>query len=110
MSAEVNKDNFQEEVVEPGVPTVVDFWGPRCKACLALNPVVDKLAEEYQGRFRLIKIDASKHRRLCINLRLLSLPTFIFYRDGEEKNRLFGEQVSPQDLKEAVTALYSPEA
>ena len=110
MSVEVNRDNFQEEVVDPGVPTVVDFWGPQCKPCLALTPVVEKLAEEYQGQFRLIKIDASKNRRLCINLRLLSLPTFLFYRDGEEQNRLSGEQVSPQDLKEAVAALFNREA
>ena len=45
MSVEVNKDNFQEEVLDPGVPTLVDLWGPQCKPCLVLTPVVEKLAE-----------------------------------------------------------------
>ena len=107
MDVEVNKENFQQVVVEPGIPTLVDFWGPRCARCFALMPAVEKLAEENKDRLRLIKIDASKNRRLCLNLRLLSLPSFLFYRDGEEKMRLAGNDITEKDLKHAVENLLS---
>ncbi|UCF96814.1 MAG: hypothetical protein JSV89_16790 [Spirochaetaceae bacterium] len=104
---DVNKDNYQQVVVEPGTPTLVDFWGPQCARCFALMPVVEKLTEENKDRLRLIKIDASKNRRLCLNLRLLSLPSFLFYRDGQEIERLAGNDVTEKDLKHAVENLLS---
>ena len=107
MDLEVNKDNYQEVVIEPGIPTVVDFWGPQCKHCFALEPTMEKLAEEHEDHMRLIKVDASKNRRLCVNLRLRALPTFLFYCDGEEKSRLAGDQVTEEDLRKAVTDLLS---
>ena len=107
MDLEVNKDNFQEVVIDAGTPTVVDFWGPQCKHCFALMPAMEKLAAEYVDSMRLIKVDASKNRRLCVNLRLRALPTFLFYRDGEEKSRLTGDQITEEDLRKAVTDLLS---
>jgi len=107
MDLEVNKDNYQELVIDPGIPTVVDFWGPQCKHCFALMPTMEKLAAEHEDRMRLIKVDASKNRRLCVNLRLRALPTYLFYRDGEEKSRLAGDQVTEEDLRKAVIDLLS---
>lgn len=105
MEIEVNKDNYQEVVVDAGIPTVVDFWGPRCERCLQLMPGMERITEETGGKLRLIKIDASQNRRLCMNLRLLSLPAFIFYRDGQEVQRLSGEQLTEEDLQKAVDEL-----
>jgi len=102
---EVNKENFQEIVVAPGVPTVVDFWGPQCARCFALMPVIEGLIAEKEGKIRLFKIDASKNRRLCINLRLMSLPSFLFYKDGKEVERLAGDSVTPGDLRSSVERL-----
>ena len=76
MDVEINKDNYQEVLVDDGTPTVVDFWGPRCERCLALMPGMERIAAEQGDQLRLIKIDASQNRRLCMNLRLLSLPAF----------------------------------
>jgi thioredoxin 1 len=105
MEVEINKDNYQEVVVAPGIPTVVDFWGPQCTRCFALMPAIEGLAQENEGRLRLIKIDASKNRRLCINLRLMSLPSFLFYSGGKEVERLTGDSVTPKDLRGAVERL-----
>ena len=63
MDVDINKDNYQQVVVESGTPTLVDFWGPQCSRCFALMPAVEKLAEEKKGQLRLIKIDASKNRK-----------------------------------------------
>jgi thioredoxin 1 len=102
---EINKENYQQLVVEPGTPTVVDFWGPQCTRCFSLMPAVEKLAEENKESLRLIKIDASKNRRLCLNLRLLSLPGFLFYKDGREVFRLSGNDVTERDLRRTVDSL-----
>lgn len=105
MDIEVNKDNYQELVVDAGIPTVVDFWGPRCERCLQLMPDMERIAEAKGDQLRLIKIDASQNRRLCMNLRLLSLPAFIFYCDGKEVQRLSGDQLTAEDLQNAVDQL-----
>jgi thioredoxin 1 len=107
VDVDVNKDNYEQVVVQPGTPTLVDFWGPQCARCFALMPAVEKLAEENKDRLRLLKIDASKNRRLCLNLRLLSLPSFLFYRDGKEIMRLAGNEVTEKDLKRGVDSLLS---
>ncbi len=102
MDIEVNKENYEEKVIKSDAPIVVDFWGPQCGPCFALMPIIEQLAEEHKNYFRLIKIDASRNRRLCMDLRLLSLPGFIFYRGGREVGRLTGNKVSTEALRDAI--------
>ena len=105
MGMDVNADTFEQEVVQSEMPVVVDFWGPQCKPCLALTPHVEKLAEKYDGQLKVVKVDASKNRRLCISLRVLGLPTFLFYKGGAEVNRLTGNSLSIEEIAEAASKL-----
>ncbi len=89
MFSETSLDNFEEKVVLSSHPVMVDFWGPQCKPCLALMPYVESLNEQYPG-IDIVKVDASKNRRLCLKLKVLSLPTFLFYNRGKEVARLTG--------------------
>lgn len=107
MENEINKDNYEELVVKSTVPTVVDFWGPQCARCLDLMPFAEAIAEEEKERLRLVKIDATKNRRLCMGLRLMKLPAFIFYRDGREAGRISGDELTADDLRKAVGNLLS---
>ena len=91
MLKEVSKDNFDQEVVESQQPVLVDFWGPRCGPCLALMPHVEEMASEYENALKVVKIDASQNRRLCLNLRVMNLPTYLVFKDGKEVDRLTGE-------------------
>lgn len=102
MGIAVNADTFEKEVVQSEIPVLVDFWGPQCKPCLGLMPYVDKLAEKYEGKLKVTKVDASQNRRFCITLRVLSLPTFLFYRNGEEVNRLSGNNLTSEEIGEAA--------
>jgi len=102
MGIDVNADTFEKEVVQSETPVLVDFWGPQCKPCLALMPQVEKLAEEYEGKLKVTKIDASQNRRLCISLRVLGLPTFLFYKNGEEVNRLSGGNLTSEEIGEGA--------
>ncbi len=86
---EATKDNFRDLVAE-GV-TLVDVWGPSCAPCLAMMPDVERLAEERAADVQTVKLEAPKARRLCMELKVMGLPAFLLYRDGEEVSRLDGE-------------------
>jgi thioredoxin 1 len=72
-------------------------------------PTMEALAEENKDKMRLIKIDATGNRRLCMGLRLMSLPAFLFYRDGKEVGRLSGNDLGEEDLRKAISSLLAGE-
>lgn len=96
---EIDKDSFATEVEQSPVPVVIDFWGPQCGPCLALMPEVEELAKSYQGRITFCKLNVAGNRRLCIQLKVMSVPAFLFYKDGECKDRLMGDEVSIENIK-----------
>ena len=102
---DLNRDNYETEVLQSKEPIIVDFWGPRCPRCLALMPAVERLEEEYAGKVKVAKVNATENRMLCAKLRVMSLPAYICYKNGEEVNRLVGEQVSKSDLADAISQL-----
>lgn len=106
MAIEVSMDNFDEEVVSASHPVLVDFWGPQCQPCLALMPYVESLDEQYPG-IKVVKVDASRNRRLCLELRVLSLPTFLIFNGGNEVARLVGE-VTRESLANQIEKLLEP--
>jgi thioredoxin 1 len=94
---EATRDNFDEAVASG--TTLVDVWGPDCQPCLALNPHVEELAEERED-LKVVKLEAPKARRACINLGVHGLPTFLLMHDGEEVSRLSASSISPTELNE----------
>lgn len=94
---EVTGENFQELVADG--QSLVDVWGPQCAPCLALNPHVEKLAGE-RPDLHVLKLEAPKARRLCIDLKVHGLPTFLLFEDGEEVDRISSPQLSPKELDE----------
>ena len=99
---EVDSGTFAEEVLQSEKPVVVDFWGPRCAPCLALMPQVEKLEASCADKIKFVKVDASKNRRLCLELKVLGLPTYLFYKSGEGVARLTGGEIKIQDIEEQV--------
>ena len=102
MTIEVNADSFEKEVIQSEVPVLVDFWGPSCAPCLALMPHVEGLAEKYGAKLKISKIDASKNRRLCLNLKVFGLPTFLLYKNGKEVERLTGGTLKMEEIEASV--------
>ncbi len=95
---DVTRDSFEAEVRQANEPVLIDFWGPRCGPCLALMPVVEELAQQYNGRLKIVKVNAQENRRLCVELKVMSLPTFLFFTQGQEAGRLTGD-VNADDLQ-----------
>ena len=105
MAIEVNGDAFEKEVIQSKIPVLVDFWGPQCAPCLALMPDVEALTEKHDGKIKLVKIDASKNRRFCLNMKVLGLPTYLIYEDGKEIKRLSGGDLTIADIEESIKEL-----
>jgi len=104
LAVDLNRDNYDAEVLQSREPVMVDFWGPQCRPCLALMPAVERLEEEYAGKIKVAKVNATENRMLCARLRVIGLPAYLFYKDGVEINRLAGEQITESDLVEAIKA------
>ena len=94
---DATRESFRELAADGLV--LVDVWGPECKPCLALMPHVVKLAERHP-ELRVVKLEAPKARRLCIELRVHGLPTFLLMRDGQEVGRLSASTISPAQLRD----------
>lgn len=102
MSVDLNRDNYESEAQKASGVVLVDFWGPLCKPCIALMPGVEEIEKDLAGRLKVGKVNSMQNRMLCARLRVMSLPTFIVYKDGEEKTRLTGEDLKPAQIRAAV--------
>lgn len=82
---EANMENFQQKVMEASstTPVLVDVWAEWCAPCKQLMPLLEKLAEEYQGAFLLAKVNADEQQQLTASLGVRSLPTIILVKDGQ---------------------------
>jgi len=102
---ELDKDNFEVQVLQSELPVVVDLWGPKCGPCLALLPQVEELAREFEGKVRFCKLNVAENRRLVISLKVMGVPTFLFYKGGELKDRLSGGDVTIEGIRLKTEAL-----
>lgn len=80
---ELNKENFDAEVLEAKGVVFVDFWSPKCEPCLGLLPEVEAFAEKNGGRAKFCKLDTAGNKRLSIAQKVMGVPAFVFYKDGE---------------------------
>lgn len=94
---EATKENFKDLVSEGRV--LVDVWGPRCAPCVALLPHVERLARD-RDDVKVVKLEAPKQRRLCMDLRVMGLPAFLLFDNGNEVARIADPDLDPKRLEE----------
>lgn len=103
MAQVINDSNFKD-IIASGKPVLVDFWASWCGPCRAMSPVVDELATEFEGRAIVAKCDVDDAAELPTQCGVRNIPTFIFFKDGQMKDRLVG--VNPKSvLVEKLNAL-----
>ena len=90
MIVEITQDNFEAEVTQSKLPVLVDFWASWCGPCRMLSPVVDELAEQYDGKVKFGKVNVDEQPRLAMNFSVQSIPTLLLFRDGKAVNKSIG--------------------
>lgn len=105
MPLELQPDQFQTEIANARVPVLMDFWGPQCAPCIALHPTVEALETRYNGGIKVVKVNAPDHRKLCIQMKVLGLPTFILVSNGNEVARLSKSTLGGDELTNWVAGI-----
>lgn len=86
----VNDDNFEDEVLKSAIPVFVDFWAPWCMPCRMMAPVVERLAQEYEGRIKVCKLNVDEAPKTAAAYRIMSLPTMIIFKADKLVDQLVG--------------------
>lgn len=86
-------DENVREIIASGQPVVIDFWATWCGPCMAMAPLIDEIAKEYEGRVEIGKYNVDEEGDLSSEYRIMSLPTILFFKDGQKTDiRLAGSQ------------------
>lgn len=98
MEYKFTKQNFQDEVVNSDLPVMIDFYADWCGPCRAMGPVVEKLAEKYDGKVKIGKVNSDEEPELAQQFGVMSIPNFVFIKDGKVVDNAVGGM--PQALLE----------
>lgn len=101
---QVNEDSFESEVLKSSLPTLVDFWAPWCGPCKAIGPVIEELANEYEGKVKLVKVNVDDNHNIAAQYGIRAIPTLIFFKEGKLVNQITGA-VSKAALDQALQKL-----
>jgi len=99
---ELSNDSFEATIAE-GV-TMVDFWAPWCGPCRMIAPVVEELAEEYEGKATIAKVNTDEEQDIAVKFGIRSIPTVMFFKNGEVADTMVGA-ASKQAFAEKLDAL-----
>ena len=97
----VTDDDFDQEVLRAELPVLVDFWAEWCGPCHALEPVVEELAKEYDGKVKFVKMDTEQNFDIPARYGIRSLPTLLVFKGGQQVEQIMG--LRPKvDLKRSL--------
>ena len=86
----LTKENFKNEVLESDLPVLVDFWATWCGPCRMLSPIIEEIAEEYEGSVKVGKVNVDDEPELAAQYGIESIPTVMYFRNGEVSDTAIG--------------------
>ncbi len=104
MAYKFTDDNFEQEVLKSDIPVLVDFYADWCGPCKMIGPVIEELAEEYEGVIKIGKINVDENQNYSTKYKVMTIPNLIFFKNGEKVDQVIGV-VSKDQLVEKLEAL-----
>lgn len=101
MANPITDAEFEAEVLKSDVPVLVDFWAPWCGPCKAMIPIVEELGEEYDGKVKVVKMNVDENPDTPGKFGVMSIPTFIIFKDGQAVTTFVGAK-SKEDVKKEL--------
>lgn len=86
---EITDSSFDSEVLASQVPVLVDFWAPWCAPCRLIAPVLEEIAQEYEGRVKIVKMNTDSNST-AMNYHIRSIPTLLLFKDGQVVDQIVG--------------------
>uniref|UniRef100_A0A7V3ZV71 Thioredoxin n=1 Tax=candidate division WOR-3 bacterium TaxID=2052148 RepID=A0A7V3ZV71_UNCW3 len=86
----LTKDNFEKEILKCDTLVFIDFWADWCMPCKMMMPIVEELAKEYQGKVKFAKVNVDEENELAERYQVMSIPTFIFMKNGKILDKVIG--------------------
>ena len=86
----VDDSSFDKMVLQAETPVLVDFWAPWCRPCLMVAPILDELAEEYDGKISFVRMDVDQNPKTASSYRIMSIPTLLLFKKGEPISHIVG--------------------
>lgn len=101
----VTDETFSDEVINSPQPVLVDFWAAWCGPCRAIAPVVEELAEEYEGRLKVCKVDVDTEQKTAEQYGIRSIPTLLIFKDGKVATQIVGAVPKPHFVEKIESVL-----
>lgn len=87
---EVTEENFEAEVINSKIPTIVDFWAVWCGPCKVIAPYLEEIASEYSGKVKIAKVDVDNNQAIAAKYGIRSIPTVMFFKNGRMVDQVIG--------------------
>ena len=86
----ITRENFENEVMKSNIPVLIDFWAPWCGPCRMMGPVIEQLADEYEGKAKVGKVNVDEEGELSQAFGVMSIPTIVLVKDGKVVRQAVG--------------------
>ena len=100
----ITAGNFEQEVIRSELPVLIDLWASWCGPCRMLAPVISEIADEYEGKIKVGKVNVDEQQELAAQFGIMSIPSFLFVKDGKVVESTVGG-MSSNDMSARIDAL-----
>lgn len=100
----ITDDNFETEVLNSDLPVLIDFWAVWCGPCKIIAPIVEQIAEEYNGKLKVGKLDVDSNQESSIKYGVRSIPTLLIFKNGQVKETVIGA-VAKQNILQKINSI-----